>query len=118
LNKNIIRLQLQTQKTTTVEGNAEKANKPDTTVEGNAEKANKPDEKFNWQGTQAQLVYFIEQLYRARLSFSNNSTRQTQVDGTALHGQGQKPQPKKPCPGKDKQQQQQKRQAQRRRENR
>ena len=39
------------------------ANKPDTTVEGNSEKANKPDEKFNWQGTQAQLVYLIEQLY-------------------------------------------------------
>jgi hypothetical protein len=56
-------LQLQTQKNTTVEGNAEKANKPDTTVEGNAEKANKPDEKFNWQGKQAQLVYLIEQLY-------------------------------------------------------
>jgi hypothetical protein len=63
LNKKIIRLQLQTQKNTTVEGNAEKANKPDTTVEGNAEKANKPDEKFNWQGKQAQLVYLIEQLY-------------------------------------------------------
>ena len=63
LNKKIIRLQLHTQKTTTVEGNAEKANKPDTTVEGNAEKANKPDEKFNWQGEQAQLVYLIEQLY-------------------------------------------------------
>jgi len=56
-------LQLHTQKTTTVEGNAEKANKPDTTVEGNAEKANKPDEKFNWQGEQAQLVYLIQQLY-------------------------------------------------------
>ena len=63
LNKKIIRLQLHTQKTTTVEGNAEKANKPDTTVEGNAEKASKPDEKFNWQGKQAQLVYLIEQLY-------------------------------------------------------
>jgi len=62
-NLNNIILQLQTQKTTTVEGNAEKANKPDTTVEGNAEKANKPDEKFNWQGKQAQLVYLIEQLY-------------------------------------------------------
>jgi hypothetical protein len=35
-------LQLHTQKTTT---------------------ANKPDDKFNWQGTQAQLVYLIEQLY-------------------------------------------------------
>ena len=34
-------LQLHTQKTTT----------------------NKPDEKFNWQGTQTQLVYLIEQLY-------------------------------------------------------
>jgi len=34
-------LQLQTQKTTT----------------------NKPDAKFNWQGTQAQLVFLIEQLY-------------------------------------------------------
>jgi len=34
-------LQLQTQKNTT---------------------ANKPDEKFNWQGTQAQLVFLIEQL--------------------------------------------------------
>jgi len=43
-------LQLHTQKT--------------TTVEGNAEKANKPDAKFNWQGTQAQLVYLIEQLYK------------------------------------------------------
>jgi len=64
LNKKIIRLQLHTQKNTTVEGNAEKANKPDTTVEGNAEKANKPDEKFNWQGKQAQLVYLIEQLYK------------------------------------------------------
>jgi hypothetical protein len=62
LNKKIIRLQRQSPKTTTVEGNAEKANKPDTTVEGNAEKANKPDEKFNWQGTQAQLVYLIDQL--------------------------------------------------------
>jgi hypothetical protein len=41
LNKDIIDLQLQTQKTTT----------------------NKPDAKFNWQGTQAQLVYLIEQLY-------------------------------------------------------
>ena len=40
-NLNNIILQLQTQKTTT----------------------NKPDEKFNWQGTQAQLVYLIEQLY-------------------------------------------------------
>ena len=39
------------------------ANKPDTTVKGNAKKANKPDAKFNWQGTQAQLVYLIEQLY-------------------------------------------------------
>ena len=42
-------LQSQTQKT--------------TTVEGNSEKANKPDEKFNWQGEQTQLVYLIEQLY-------------------------------------------------------
>ena len=33
------------------------------TVKGNAKKANKPDAKFNWQGTQAQLVYLIEQLY-------------------------------------------------------
>jgi len=49
LNKKIIRLQLHTQKT--------------TTVEGNAEKANKPDDKFNWQGTQAQLVFLIEKLY-------------------------------------------------------
>jgi len=39
------------------------ANKPDTTVKGNSEKANKPDAKFNWQGTQAQLVFLIEQLY-------------------------------------------------------
>jgi len=46
---NNIILQSQTQKT--------------TTVEGNAEKANKPDEKFNWQGKQSQLVYLIEQLY-------------------------------------------------------
>jgi len=60
---NTIHLQLHTQKTTTVKGNAEKANKPDTTVKGKAKKANKPDEKFNWQGTQAQLVYLIEQLY-------------------------------------------------------
>ena len=49
LNKYMIRLQLHTQKT--------------TTVKGNAKKANKPDAKFNWQGTQAQLVYLIEQLY-------------------------------------------------------
>ena len=35
-----------------------------TTVKGNAKKANKPDAKFNWQGTQAQLVYLIEQLYK------------------------------------------------------
>jgi hypothetical protein len=56
-------LQSHAQKTTTVEGNSEKANKPDTTVKGNAEKANKPDEKFNWQGTQAELVYLIEKLY-------------------------------------------------------
>ena len=41
LNKYIIRLQLHTQKT----------------------KTNKPDAKFNWQGTQAQLVFLIEQLY-------------------------------------------------------
>ena len=34
------------------------------TVKGNAKKANKPDAKFNWQGTQAQLVYLIEQLYK------------------------------------------------------
>jgi hypothetical protein len=47
---NNIILQLHTQKT--------------TTVEGNSEKANKPDAKFNWQGTQAQLVYLIEQLYK------------------------------------------------------
>ena len=33
------------------------------TVKGNAKKANKPDAKFNWQGTQTQLVYLIEQLY-------------------------------------------------------
>jgi len=57
-------LQSHTQKTTTVKGNAKKANKPDTTVKGNAKKANKPDAKFNWQGTQAQLVYLIEQLYK------------------------------------------------------
>jgi hypothetical protein len=63
LNKKIIRLQLHTQKTTTVKGNSEKANKPDTTVKGNAKKANKPDVKFNWQGEQTQLVYLIEQLY-------------------------------------------------------
>jgi len=49
LNKYMIRLQLHTQKT--------------TTVKGNAKKANKPDAKFNWQGTQAQLVYLIEKLY-------------------------------------------------------
>ena len=40
-NLNNIILQLQTQKSTT----------------------NKPDAKFNWQGTQAQLVFLIEQLY-------------------------------------------------------
>ena len=46
------------------------ANKPDTTVEGNAEKFEESEKKgtgkvkpFNWQGTQAQLVYLIEQLY-------------------------------------------------------
>jgi len=64
---NTIHLQLHTQKNTTVKGNAKKANKPDTTVKGNAKKAkkaNKPDAKFNWQGTQAQLVYLIEQLYK------------------------------------------------------
>jgi hypothetical protein len=83
-------LQLHTQKTTTVEGNSEKANKPDTTVEGNSEKFEESEKKgtgkkgtgkkgtgkkgtgkvkpsvkpFNWQGTQAQLVYLIEQLYK------------------------------------------------------
>jgi hypothetical protein len=62
-NKETIHLQSQTQKTKTVKGNAKKANKPDTTVKGNAKKANEPDAKFNWQGTQAQLVYLIEQLY-------------------------------------------------------
>jgi len=62
-NLNYTILQAHTQKNTTVEGNSEKANKPDTTVKGNAKKANKPDAKFNWQGTQAQLVYLIEQLY-------------------------------------------------------
>jgi len=65
-NLNYTILQSHTQKNTTVEGNAEKANKPDTTVKGNAKKAkkaNKPDAKFNWQGTQAQLVFLIEQLY-------------------------------------------------------
>ena len=72
-------LQLHTQKTTTVEGNSEKANKPDTTVEGNSEKFEESEKKgtgkkgtgkvkpsvkpFNWQGTQTQLVYLIEQLY-------------------------------------------------------
>jgi hypothetical protein len=47
------------------------ANKPDTTVEGNAEKFEESEKKgtgkvkpFNWQGTQAQLVYLIEQLYK------------------------------------------------------
>jgi hypothetical protein len=39
------------------------ANKPDTTVKGNAKKANKPDAKFNWQGSQTELVYLIEKLY-------------------------------------------------------
>jgi len=66
LNKETIHLQLHTQKTTTVKGNAEKANKPDTTVKGNAKKAkkaNKPDAKFNWQGSQTELVYLIEKLY-------------------------------------------------------
>jgi len=62
-NLNYTILQSHTQKNT-VKGNAKKANKPDTTVKGNAKKANKPDAKFNWQGTQAQLVYLIEQLYK------------------------------------------------------
>jgi hypothetical protein len=61
-NLNYTILQSHTQKNT-VKGNAKKANKPDTTVKGNAKKANKPDAKFNWQGTQTQLVYLIEQLY-------------------------------------------------------
>jgi hypothetical protein len=61
-NLNYTILQSHTQKNT-VKGNAKKANKPDTTVKGNAKKANKPDAKFNWQGTQAQLVFLIEQLY-------------------------------------------------------
>jgi len=39
-----LNMQLHTQKTTT-------------------EKANEPYDKFNWQGTQAQLVFLIEQLY-------------------------------------------------------
>jgi hypothetical protein len=73
-------LQLHTQKTTTVKGNSEKANKPDTTVKGNSEKFEESEKKgtgkkgtgkkgtgkvkpFNWQGTQTQLVYLIEQLY-------------------------------------------------------
>jgi hypothetical protein len=82
-------LQLHTQKNTTVEGNSEKANKPDTTVEGNSEKIEESEKKgtgkkgtgkkgtekkgtgkvkpsvkpFNWQGEQTQLVYLIEQLY-------------------------------------------------------
>ena len=84
LNKKIIHLQLHTQKTTTVEGNSEKANKPDTTVEGNSEKFEESEKKgtgkkgtgkkgtgkvkpsvkpFNWQGKQTQLVYLIEKLY-------------------------------------------------------
>jgi len=76
-NLNYTILRSHTQKTTTVKGNSEKANKPDTTVKGNAKKANKtdttvkgnakkankPDAKFNWQGEQTQLVYLIEQLY-------------------------------------------------------
>ena len=72
-------LQSHTQKNTTVEGNSEKANKPDTTVEGNSEKFEESEKKgtgkkgtgkvkpsvkpFNWQGKQTQLVYLIEQLY-------------------------------------------------------
>jgi hypothetical protein len=77
---NTIHLQLHTQKTTTVKGNSEKANKPDTTVKGNSEKFEESEKKgtgkkgtgkkgtgkvkpFNWQGTQTQLVYLIEQLY-------------------------------------------------------
>jgi hypothetical protein len=52
LNKDTIFLQLHTQKATTVKGNAQ-----------NAQKESKPDNKFNWQGTQAQLVFLIEQLY-------------------------------------------------------
>jgi hypothetical protein len=73
-------LQSQTQKTTTVEGNSEKANKPDTTVEGNSEKFEESEKKgtgkkgtgkkgtgkvkpFNWQGEQTELVYLIEKLY-------------------------------------------------------
>jgi len=62
-NLNYTILRSHTQKTTTVKGNAEKANKPDTTVKGNAKKANKPDAKFNWQGSQTELVYLIEKLY-------------------------------------------------------
>jgi len=67
---NTIHLQLANKPDTTVKGNSEKANKPDTTVEGNAEKFEESEKKgtgkvkpFNWQGTQAQLVYLIEQLY-------------------------------------------------------
>jgi len=56
LNKKIIRLQLHTQKNTTVEGNAEK-------FEESEKKGTGKVEPFDWQGKQAQLVYLIEQLY-------------------------------------------------------
>jgi hypothetical protein len=53
-------LQLQTQKTTTVEGNAEKSEESKKKGKGKVKPSVKP---FNWQGKQAQLVYLIEQLY-------------------------------------------------------
>jgi hypothetical protein len=48
-------LQLHTQKTTTVEGNASK-------FEESKKKGTGKVKPFNWQGTQTQLVYLIEQL--------------------------------------------------------
>jgi len=59
-NLNNIYLQLHTQKTTTVEGNAEKFEESEKKGTGKAKPSVKP---FNWQGTQAQLVFLIEQLY-------------------------------------------------------
>jgi hypothetical protein len=57
---NNIILKLQTQKTTTVEGNAEKFEESEKKGTGKVKPSVEP---FNWQGTQAQLVFLIEQLY-------------------------------------------------------
>jgi hypothetical protein len=85
---------LHTQKTTTVEGNSEKANKPDTTVEGNASKFEESKKKgtgkvkpsvkpFNWQGTQAQLVYLIDQLIEHKFLSPISQTKKHRL--TAQH---------------------------------